>query len=96
MRAALATAYGAPLELNEVADPEIGPADILLRVTASGVCPTDLKVIEGGLGANPRVTIHDYDGLGHAFARPGSTHYDAAAAELANGRTYAFLHENLS
>ena len=53
MRAALATAYGAPLELNEVADPEIGPADILLRVTASGVCATDLKVIEGGLGANP-------------------------------------------
>jgi propanol-preferring alcohol dehydrogenase len=53
MRAALATAYGAPLELSDVADPEIGPADLLLRVTASGVCATDLKVIEGGLGANP-------------------------------------------
>ena len=51
--------------------------------------------VRGGLGTNPLVTIHDYGGLGHAFARRGGDHYDAAAAELANGRTFAFLHANL-
>ena len=72
-------------------------APLMLHVATGDefVPPEAQQAIHGGLDANPRVTIHDYDGLGHAFARPGSTHYDAAAAELANGRTTAFLRANL-
>ena len=54
------------------------------------------QAVRGALGPNSLVTIHDYEGLGHAFARQGGDHYDAAAARLAGGRTMAFLRTNLS
>jgi carboxymethylenebutenolidase len=44
---------------------------------------------------NPLVTTHSYPGVGHAFARNGGIHYDAASAELANQRTSEFLSANL-
>jgi len=43
--------------------------------------------IHAALAGNPLVTIHVYPDQQHAFARPGGTHYDGAAAELANLRT---------
>lgn len=49
-----------------------------------------------GLAANPYVTIRTYQGMDHAFARPGGAHYDRAAAELANTRTDDFLAANLT
>ncbi|CAE7189912.1 unnamed protein product [Symbiodinium microadriaticum] len=42
------------------------------------------------------VTLHDYTGMDHAFAREGGEHYDAANAKLANDRTLAFFKEHLS
>jgi carboxymethylenebutenolidase len=48
-----------------------------------------------GLGDNPWVTLHRYDGVDHAFARPGGKHFDAAAAELANKRTADFFRRTL-
>ncbi|HJN92164.1 MAG TPA: alcohol dehydrogenase catalytic domain-containing protein [Dehalococcoidia bacterium] len=53
MRAAAAETYGAPLVVGEQPLPEIGAGDALVRVTASGICATDMKIIEGGLGADP-------------------------------------------
>ncbi len=47
--------------------------------------------ITAGLGAHPKVTLHTYPGRGHAFARVGGAHYDAADAALANQRTESFL-----
>jgi len=41
------------------------------------------------------VAIHTYPGVGHGFARPGSTGADAEAAKLANQRTFDFLNLNL-
>jgi carboxymethylenebutenolidase len=41
------------------------------------------------------ITVYVYDGAGHAFANPTGTRYDAEAAELAWGRTVAFLNEHL-
>ncbi len=38
-----------PLEWKEVADPEPGPDEVLIRVRACGVCRTDLHVVEGEL-----------------------------------------------
>jgi len=43
----------APLRLEEVVPPVPGPADLLLRVTACGVCHTDLHVVEGDLPPGP-------------------------------------------
>lgn len=42
------------------------------------------------------VTVHGYPGQSHAFARPGGAHFDQASADLANGRTLAFLQTVLS
>jgi propanol-preferring alcohol dehydrogenase len=38
-----------PLELAEVARPQPGPSDVLVKVAACGVCRTDLHVTEGEL-----------------------------------------------
>lgn len=53
MKAAQLQAYGAPLVIGDAPDPQIGPDDVLVRVQAAGVCATDLKVIDGMLGADP-------------------------------------------
>ncbi|RYU63082.1 zinc-binding alcohol dehydrogenase family protein [Methylolobus aquaticus] len=43
------TPEGRPLALREVPEPQIGPADVLVRVSACGVCHTELDEIEGRL-----------------------------------------------
>ena len=53
------------------------------------------KAMHEGLDNNPQVTLYDYDGLDHAFARKDGVHYNAEAANLANGRTLDFLKLNL-
>jgi carboxymethylenebutenolidase len=59
-------------------------------------CPPEAQAqIKATLGKNPKVTIHSYPGLGHAFARPGGEHYDKAAAETANKRTAEFFKQHL-
>lgn len=44
---------------------------------------------------NPRITLHVYPGVNHAFARLGGEHYDKDAADLANQRTAAFFKQHL-
>lgn len=51
--------------------------------------------IHQAFDANPLITLHDYAGKNHAFARPDGMHYAADAAPLANSRTLAFLHKHL-
>jgi carboxymethylenebutenolidase len=52
--------------------------------------------IEAALSNKPNVKIYSYPGCNHAFARHTGTHYNAAAAAKANGRTWQFLHDHLS
>ena len=52
--------------------------------------------IKAALADKPNVEIHSYPGCNHAFARHTGTHYDAAAAAMANGRTWQFLKVRLS
>jgi alcohol dehydrogenase, propanol-preferring len=47
---------GAPLEWTERPDPLPGPGEIRLKISACGVCRTDLHVVDGEL-PNPRVPI---------------------------------------
>jgi carboxymethylenebutenolidase len=52
--------------------------------------------IKEAFAGKPNVEIHTYAGCHHAFSRHGGARYDAAAAKLANDRTWAFLKEKLS
>jgi alcohol dehydrogenase, propanol-preferring len=47
MKAAVLKAFGAPLSLEEVADPRPGPDDAVIRVEACGIDGTDLKLLDG-------------------------------------------------
>src|SRR4051812_49610916 len=47
MRVAVAYEPGQPLVLEDLPVPAIGPRDVLVRIAASGICHTDLNVIEG-------------------------------------------------
>jgi NAD+-dependent secondary alcohol dehydrogenase Adh1 len=67
MRAALLSAYGAPLELIERAAPVIArPDDVVVRIGGAGVCATDLHAIDGLMepaGVTlPRVLGHENAG----------------------------------
>jgi propanol-preferring alcohol dehydrogenase len=49
MRAMVLTRPGEPLQMRELPDRAPGPGEIALRVTACGVCRTDLHVVDGEL-----------------------------------------------
>ena len=51
------------VSVDEVAIPEIGPGEILIRVEACGVCHTDLKKIEYNLLTPPRIYGHETAGV---------------------------------
>jgi carboxymethylenebutenolidase len=60
------------------------------------VPPEAQDKIKAGLAGHPQIALHIYEGRDHAFARVGGEHYDAAAAELANGRSLAHLQRCLA
>ncbi|MSO54109.1 MAG: dienelactone hydrolase family protein [Rhodospirillales bacterium] len=72
----------APLLLHVAADDQFVPKD-------------EQREIHAVLDGNKTVTIHDYPGTDHAFARVGGKHYDKAAAELAHRRSLEFLGQHL-
>ncbi|MDR6288182.1 MULTISPECIES: zinc-dependent alcohol dehydrogenase family protein [Inquilinus] len=53
MKAMILTQPGAPLEPADLPCPSPGPTEILIRVSACGVCRTDLHVVDGEL-ASPK------------------------------------------
>ena len=57
-----------------------------------GFVPKEAQAtIHAALDGNPLITLHDYPGRDHAFARRGGEHYDAGDADMANARTLAFF-----
>ena len=61
-----------------------------------GFVPREAQAaIHAALDGHPLITIHNYPGRDHAFARQGGEHYDAADAGKANARTLAFFKGNL-
>lgn len=49
--------------LNEVPDPEPGPGDVVVRVSACGICGTDLHLLDGDLPAPAGLTPgHEFGG----------------------------------
>lgn len=60
MRAAVLDAVQTPLVVRDVPEPTLGPHDVLLDVGASGVCFTDLRLIDGpGPAPTPIVPGHE-------------------------------------
>ena len=50
------------LRIEELAVPEIGPRELLVKVAACGICPTDIKKIQYGTVPPPRVFGHETAG----------------------------------
>src|SRR3569623_1749752 len=50
------------LRVEEVPVPRIGPGELLVKVAACGVCPTDIKKIHYGTVAPPRIFGHETAG----------------------------------
>jgi carboxymethylenebutenolidase len=51
--------------------------------------------IKEALAQKPNAIVYSYPGQYHAFSRHNGAHYDAAAAELANKRSFEFLRQHL-
>jgi len=51
--------------------------------------------VHRALDGNSLVTLHDYAGMNHAFARPGGDNYDKTQADLADRRSLEFLKAHL-
>ena len=89
--------YGVGIEnaLDEIGNIS---APLMLHVAEKDqFCPPEAQAkIHGALDGHANVTIHDYAGMDHAFARVGGEHYDKASADQANERTAAFFRQHLA
>jgi carboxymethylenebutenolidase len=88
--------YGVGLE-GLVGEAEKLTHPLMLHVAEEDrfVPKTAQAFIEAGLKNHPQVELYLYPGRDHAFARPGGANYDADDADLADGRTLAFLNAKL-
>ena len=58
MHAAVVTAFGKPLTLQEWDIPTPGPGQILVKTEACGVCHTDLHAAQGRLAVEADPALH--------------------------------------
>ena len=63
MRAAIFTEQNGPFTVEDVTPIDPGPRDVVVRITASGVCPSDLSVIHGALPMPPPAIL-SHEGTG--------------------------------
>ena len=75
-------AINCPLALHMAGEDQFAPAEVQQKLHAA-------------LDGNAQVSLYDYPGQGHAFARIGGEHYDKDSADLANRRSLEFLKANL-
>ncbi|MCE9656993.1 MAG: alcohol dehydrogenase AdhP [Burkholderiales bacterium] len=69
MKAAVVHRFGEPLQIEEVAVPEVPAGQVLVKVVASGVCHTDLHAADGDWPVKPTLPfIPGHEGVGHVAA----------------------------
>ena len=69
MKAAVVTAFGKPLSIQEVNVPRPSYGQVLVQVIASGVCHTDLHAAEGDWPIQPKLPfIPGHEGVGYVVA----------------------------
>lgn len=89
--------YGVGIEgaLDEAGN--IGSPLMLHIAEEDGFVPKEAQAqVHAGLDGNSHVTIHDYAGEDHGFARETGHAYSQDAAETANARSLEFLKANLA
>jgi len=69
MQAMVLTAAGGPLELRTLPTPAPGPGQVLLRVSACGVCRTDLHILDGELTEPALPLVPGHQIVGRVVAR---------------------------
>ncbi len=88
--------YGVGIENNLDEAGNISAPTMFHIAEEDGFCPKEAQAqVHAALDGHARVTIHDYAGMDHAFARAGGEHYDAGAAQSANDRSAAFFNAHL-
>jgi S-(hydroxymethyl)glutathione dehydrogenase/alcohol dehydrogenase len=71
MKAAVMRANNEPLEIEDIQIGDPGPGEVLLKTSASGICHSDLTVLEGGLPVPPPCVLgHEPAGIVEAVG-PG-------------------------
>ena len=89
--------YGVGIEnaLDEIANLS---GQLMLHIAEKDAyCSAEAQAkIHAAFDGHAQITLHDYAGQDHAFARVGGAHYDAAAAELANLRALEFFARHLN
>jgi alcohol dehydrogenase, propanol-preferring len=74
MRAMYLARPGSPLELREVAPPAPGPGELRVRVTACGICRTDLHIVDAELREPKLPLVLGHEIVGRVDAHgPGVT-----------------------
>ena len=69
MRAAVVTAFTAPLELLELPVPEPGPGQVLVRIECTGLCHTDIHAARGDWPVTPTPPfVPGHEGIGRVEA----------------------------
>lgn len=65
MRAAVVHDFTKPLSIEELAVPDVGPGQVLVKVAASGVCHTDLHAARGDWPVKPSLPfVPGHEGVG--------------------------------
>lgn len=64
MKAAVLKAFKAPLELVDYPKPEVGPGEVLVRMTAAGICGSDVHMWLGEDPRTPLPMILGHEGVG--------------------------------
>ncbi|MAG34350.1 MAG: alcohol dehydrogenase [Deltaproteobacteria bacterium] len=68
MKAAVMRANNAPLEIEDLEIDDPGPGEVLLKTAASGICHSDLHIIEGGIPIPPPCVLgHEPAGIVEAI-----------------------------
>jgi alcohol dehydrogenase, propanol-preferring len=75
MKAAVVHEFTSPLRLEELAKPEPGPGEIVVKIEASGLCHTDIHAAHGDWPVKPKLPfIPGHEGVGIvAMVGPGVT-----------------------
>jgi propanol-preferring alcohol dehydrogenase len=76
MKAAVVHDFKAPLSIEEVARPEAGPGQIVVKIETSGLCHTDIHAAHGDWPVKPTLPfIPGHEGVGRVEKLgPGVTH----------------------
>ncbi len=88
--------YGVGIE-KHVGEAEKLVNPVMLHIAGEdGFMPKEAQaLVHQALDNHPLITLHDYPGRDHAFARHGGEHYNGPDAEAANARTFAFFDKAL-